>query len=205
MAISQEVPEIPLKNGLVYYTFTNKLDNTKKCLSTYCSATKFTDFFQKMIAKTQELTTHKSKPLFGKNYTMTASVGQSKGQCIDTTTSGLLILTVPTKIKPTRLYNLGKKKLISQTIEAKIEIVFLSKTEYTLKIKGFTYKTMAMNAAKVETEEHPLGEMYNDFLADDSKSKDQINLFKDVDLMVNEIDRIVKEVFTELYQVDELD
>ena len=32
---AQELPEIPLKNGMAYYVFEHKLDNTKKCLSNY--------------------------------------------------------------------------------------------------------------------------------------------------------------------------
>lgn len=201
-SFAQEAPQIPLKNGLVYYTFTNKLDNTKKCLSNYINVG---DFTRKMNDKTKEMTDSKSKPLFDKNYFVTANAGRSKGLCIDTTYYGVLVFSVPTKIKPTRLYNLSKKKLFSQIIEAKIEIVFLNKSEYTLKLKGFTYKTRAGSIAKMENEEHPLGEMYKDFLADDKKSKDQINLYNDIDFIVNEINRIVKEIFVELYQVDELD
>ncbi len=201
-SFAQETPKIPLKNGLVYYTFTNKLDNTKKCLSNYVNVV---DFTLKMNDKTKEMTDSKSKPLYDKNYFVFANAGRSKGLCIDTTYNGALAFSVPTKIKPTRLYNLGKKKLFSQSIEAKIEIVFLNKSEYTLKLKGFTYKTTAGSIAKMENEEHPLGEMYKDFQADDKKSKDQINLYNDIDFIVNEINRIVKEIFVELYQVDELD
>ena len=62
-----------------------------------------------------------------------------------------------------------------------------------------------MNGYKFETEEHPLGEIYDDFLKRESKSKDQINLYKDFDMMVKEFDRIINEVLTESYKVDELD
>ena len=32
---AQNLPNIPIKNGMAYYSFEHKLDNTAKCLSSY--------------------------------------------------------------------------------------------------------------------------------------------------------------------------
>lgn len=200
---AQETKEIPLKNGMVYYTFSNKLNNTKKCLKNYVQ-----ELPAKILAKCSEVSTQKTRPFYGKNYSLMISAPMLLSQikvCEDTAKMGMFMLSVPTKIKPTRLYNLNKQKIISQTIEAKIEIVFINKTEYILKLKGFTYKTISMSGYKSETSEHPLGEMYQAYLSDNDKSKAETNLYNDVNMMVNEVDRIIKECFTEVYKTDELD
>lgn len=202
---SQVTTEIQMKNGMVYYTFNNKLENTKKCLSTYFEPKNYGEILKKTLAKSQETSTNKSKPFFDKNYTLQVIVGHVKGKCNDTTIGGTIKIGLPVKVKPTRLYNLKKQKIISHNVEAKIEIVFLSKSEYIVKLKGFTYNTTTMNAYKSETGEHPLGEMYQDYLSDEDKSKDQTNLYKDINLMVNEADRIIRESIMEMYKVDELD
>jgi hypothetical protein len=209
-ANSQTTNEIPLKNGMVYYTFSNTLTNTKKCLAKYTY-----EASQKWGSKASEATTKKDRPFFGKQYGLaisqiwcqSATNPAYKGGCQDTAKIPMptFFLQLPVKIKPNNLYNFVKEKIVSQTIEAKMELVFISKNEYVLKMKGFTYKCMTSKAGKIETKEIPLGEMYQDYLNENKKSKQESNLYDDINSLVNETDKIIRESLSETYKVDELD
>jgi hypothetical protein len=206
--ISQTTTEIPLKNGMVYYTFFNKIDNNKKCLKNYSDQLR-----GKCMMKSLELSTEKSKPFYGKNYSFSVSPPfmlrpinpNSVSTCIDTATLGALQIIFPTNNPTIMLYNFNKQKLISQSIRATMEIVFLTKSEYILKIKGFTLVQTTMSGTKSLIKEYELGELYQKYLSNPKKTKAETNLYNDINIFVNETDRIIRESFNEIYKTDELD
>ncbi len=203
LIFGQDLPELPMKNDMVFYQFDHKLTNTKKCLSSYLDVQN-TKFYQKLIAKNMELTSNKSKILSNQNYSCILTFSEMGLICIDTASTGSMHLTLPVEIKPTTPWNLGKKKVGGHYFTSAIEIIFSAKNQYTIKFKGFVYHATFSEGMTVKTEEISLEELYAGMKSNDSKSKSDIALIKDFDYFINQLDRIILETFSELVKVDEL-
>lgn len=196
---AQDAPNIPMKNGMVYCVFENKMQNTKKCLAKYCT---FAEFNMKLTPKLGTII--KGNPALGTFYVMEIGTSGGKGQCNDTI-AGLFTTTIPVKLRPSTLHDLSKKKIFEQSLECKIEIVFKGLNEYSLKLKGFQYRAASTKNGELIIDEYPLGTLYQDFLNNSNKTKEQIKFYQDLDVILNGLNKIVFESLKELYEVDELD
>lgn len=212
---AQEIPEIKMKNELVYYEFKHTLKNEKTCISKY-----YLDADLKTLYKNQSVKTAKKK-FIDYVYIFWAG-GQLKtprrnptdpfsAQCVDTVAnmaplfSIALLPDMPLLSPTSALIYLIKVKTYAQSITAKVEVIFLSKTEYILKFKDFQYtiRTGRDFRSSVETQ-IPLGEVYKEFLNTEKKSKKAIEIFNAVNYFVNSSDEIYLKSLTECFQADEL-
>jgi hypothetical protein len=196
---AQEV-QVPLKNGMIYYMFLNKLNNTKKCLEKYCDVVSM-----KMMDKTAEFQSKLNNSFTSDKYALESPFPELNGfgGCNDTLGTAL-ILSLPTNFVVTYLYDI-KKKPMDQSVTANLEIIFVDTSEYILKLKGFTYLASVKNGFNMEMVEYPLDKIYHDYLENPTKSKDLKNLFSDVNMIIQELNRLIQESFVEAYTVDELD
>jgi hypothetical protein len=205
-SFSQELPEIPMKNGMAYYTFEHKLDNTKNCLSKY--------FFGYPI--------YKNTSDYANQFT-TKSSGIYKSVILNIYFNGL-IFNVPkcndtlkiipgfTLTKSGEIFwrpviiELLRKKTTGSEINAQIEIIFLSKTEYKLIFKGLQYKISWTQGIgnKNGIDIYNIGELYEKTKASGKITKSDIKFFENLNLYTKTVDEIILKALTELYKADDL-
>ncbi|MBK7130831.1 MAG: hypothetical protein IPM74_16490 [Crocinitomicaceae bacterium] len=208
-----DTDSLPLKNGMIYFSFSHDMGNSQNCLNHYFSNGGMNqyDFSKKLMEKISEFTQSQSNLLLNKNYTFFGSIspacegGSAICTCMDTTMNAEVMLGVPTKIRVTPLFGLAKKKILSQSIVGKVQLVMHSKSSYTINIRGFTYKCTTYKAGKTINEEHPLEDLYLDNLKSTSSSLAQKNIYSDLNKFMNQFDIIIEETFVEMIKVDELD
>ena len=183
---------LPLKNGLVYYTFEHKLNNENKCLSSHFDNMLSGALLGKLLPKLTELNLNKAKVFSKYNSYLSFTPGSlyAPVNCQDTTIAGMLSFSVE-----------SKKETI--TITAKVQVIFINKTTYILKISSFIHNSGSIKGLKYNYKEQPLGEVYQEYIKTGMKSKNEKKLFSTVNFYAHEIDRIVEEIIIELYQADE--
>jgi hypothetical protein len=209
---AQELPEIPLKNGMAYYVFQHKLDNSAKCLSSYFDAPGALQLplYQKIGNLTNEYTIEAKKN--GKkgilNYSMLQFVMNSRQlktlKCNDTLKNGAtsldVILNGELLWRPAFI-ELLRKKITRQNITANIGVVFISKNEYKLIIKDIQYSVYWMKGTQQGIDIYKLGEYYEKA---DKTDKESIKFFGFVDMIIKSADEIILKALTDTYQADEL-
>jgi hypothetical protein len=215
ISFAQELPEIPMKNGLVYYEFKHTLKNTSKCLSKYYKEANSKVGTKIMSVTTANKTLNDYHYIFSTGIMLKGIHAGRKGfeaDCADTVSMGVptfyfIIPTAKTILFPTVDFftHLTKARIISHKITAQVEVVFINKNEYILKFKDFQYDiTSAKNFQPATSEQIPLGEIYQEFLNTEKKTKYQIEFFNAVKYFINSSDEIYLKSLTELYQADEL-
>ena len=214
-SFSQTLPEIPLKNGYAYYTFTHKLGNTKKCLSSYF-ITNHEQIQEKIRNLSDKISMEKEK--LGnlkqiKSFTINLkNRDNNKAECIDTITydgnaSNFNITIMDDKwgMKPSFV---GVKKIGFHALSATISIVFISKNEYKLIIKNIVYTVywakLNLGEMKNGEEIYNLGEYYEKIKNQDKLKKVDINFFIAIDKLIKTADDIFLKTITDIYSVDEL-
>jgi hypothetical protein len=202
--IAQELPEIPMKNGMVYYTFEHKLDN-KECLSKHFTTS---SMFSKAAAYCSQLALQKSgmykKTKFyifiPRSYSATGT------KCIDTlkSTPGFSVTTIGGLMWRPMIIEFARKKAIQSDIKAQIDIIFLSKTEYKLVIKDFTYNISWVQGTKNGIDINKIEELYLKTKDSGKINKSDIKFFEDLNFFVKSVDEIILKSLTETYKADEL-
>lgn len=212
ITFAQELPVIPMKNGLVYYEFKHILTNEKNCISLY-----FEDANLKVGLKNQTVLTAKQVQL---HYEYHFEVGERlkrnkvHAKCSDTLNTSLLGFGISIPITSSLLpQNFDDKKsngkIFGHGVSANVEVIFLNKNEYILKFKDFQYSYLTMSKnlntyGDITTVQIPLGELYQEFLNTEKKTKYQIEFFNAINYFINSSDEIYLKSLTELYQADEL-
>jgi hypothetical protein len=216
ISLAQDIPEISMKNDLVYYEFKNTLKNSSKCLSQY-----YQEAYHKVGTKIVSVTTanktfHEYVYFFNTGTMLKGLMRGTKNTltagCADTVAMGVplfyfIIPPAKTILSPTAqiFTHLTKAKIISHKITAQVEVIFINKNEYILKFKDFQYDVTSMKSFQPGvTEQIPLGELYQEFLNTEKKTKYQIEIFNAVNYFVNSSNEIYLKSLTELYQADEL-
>ena len=214
-SFSQELPEIPMKNGMAYYIFEHKLDNTNKCLSYYFdgSPMKQLALYEKLGKKTNEYTINSKKIgkqgilgyfLFGNS----ANIREYHYlNCNDTLMSKTMNFQVT--MNGENKMNLGgfelfRKKLIQQSLTANINIVFINKNEYKLIIKDIDYGGIWIKGAKPMVESIKFGELYTKAKESETIDKETIKFFSFMDMLIKKSDQFILEALTDAYMADEL-
>jgi hypothetical protein len=208
ISLAQDIPEIPMKNDLVYYELKNTLQNEKQCLSQYhTSAMGKVGVKKQAIDQNQKFFKDVHYDIF-----MMPFIGKLKPACKDTCTNGVFMIMIPPTssiISSTSLFglirDLVKAKISEHNITASFEVIYLAKNEYILKFKDFQYNVTTMKANKIDRKEQiPLNELYNDLLNTEKKSKSQIEIFNAVNYFINASNEMFSKSLTELYRADEL-
>jgi hypothetical protein len=198
---AQELPEIPMKNGKVYYSFKHKLDNSKKCISKYYSNDFIIKLGQRLQAYSLKLTGDKSNKEEGV-YMITLSGAPSPKinyggislACKDTSVSKYNFIKFPIN---------NKSKKPSKEISFTVETIFFDKNNYILNFKGFLLKEQYVKKGTITIDEINLEDRYNEVLSNSEKSDIDIDFFNKLNEILNEIDNIYKNVFELEYSTDE--
>ncbi len=209
---SQELPEIPMKNGMAYYSFEHKLDNNKKCLSKYFntidSPSESGTLRLKIAAFSTQLTSQQSKKYKSISFILVPPLNLIKGfKCIDTlkNSTGFTLYSYSQDIlwRPL-IIELLRKKTTGSAINAQVEVIFLSNTDYKLVFKDLTYKISWMQGSKNGSDIYNIGELYEQTKASGKISKSDIKFFEDLNFFIKSADEIILKALTETYRADEL-
>jgi len=204
-AFVQELPEIPLKNGMAYYAFEHDLDSTKNCISKYFSVQ--SSMSNKIVTYCSQLTLQRSgaykKTLF--NLALPRSFA-TETKCLDTLKSnpGFSVTTVGGLMWKPVIIEFFKKKAVQSDIKAQIEIIFLSKTKYILVFKDLTYNFSWVQGTKNGIDIHNIGELYQKTKDSGKIDKSDIKFFEDLNFFIKSADEIILKALTETYKADEL-
>ncbi len=177
---AQELPNIPIKNGMTFHSFDHKLENQKKCLSNY-----FT-FSSTTSAIREKLNTQAS----GITVFLTTV---SSIKCVDTIYSnqGLqFVMESSVSLKPYML-------------QGTIRIVFTSKNQYSLQILNLKYNSSYSQKAD-KNELFGIGEIYERIEQRGKATKKEIKFFNEINLIAEKIDEIVLKSLSEVYKADDL-
>ena len=205
---AQELPEIPLKNGMAYYSFEHKLDNKTNCLSTYFDRknTKSLSTLTKISDYTRIFNSKISKDKIG--FSLAVGGGaKMEVKCSDTITSikGLYFGTAGSNVfwKPLIIEFLSKR-VTKSVVSANVAIVFTSKTDYILVIKDITYTIDYIKGGKHGIDYYKIGELYEQLKSSDKIKKDDIKFFENLNFFMQSADEIILKSLTDAYQADEL-
>ena len=199
---AQELPEIPMKNGMAYYVFEHKLDNTKYCLSKYISGytihQKTSDYAYQFTLKNSGIYKQLNLNIFVFNVRTL--------KCNDTInlTSGFILSKSGDIFWRPAIIELLRKKTMGSEINAQIEIIFLSKTEYKLVFKGLQYKINWMQRMKPGFDIYNIGELYEQTKTSGKITKSDIKFFENLNFYMKSADEIILKALTETYRADEL-
>jgi hypothetical protein len=198
----QELPVIPIKNGMAYYSFEHKLDNTKHCLSKYISGyaihQKTSDYAYQFTLKNSGIYKQLNLNIF------VLSVRTHK--CNDTInlTSGFILSKSGEILWRPAIIELLRKKTMGSEINAQIEIIFLSKNEYKIVFKGLQYKINWMQRMKPGVDIYNIGELYEQTKTSGKITKSDIKFFENLNFYMKSADEIILKALTETYKADEL-
>jgi hypothetical protein len=203
---AQELPAIPMKNGMAYYTFEHKLDNTTNCLSKYFDpfGGKSLSLNTKIAESNRVFNSKISKDKIGFGLSATSSKPNLK--CSDTISNvngisfgrGSEVLWRPAVIEFLR------KKVIKSVIKGNISIVFISKNEYRLVVKDIVYTVDYIKSGQHGIDTYKIGELYDELKNSDKVSKDDIKFFNELNFFIKSADEIILKALTDTYQADEL-
>ena len=190
---AQEVTELPMKNGYVYYEFNHDLQNSKRCLSYYTiDETFITNVTQKTSALSSQLEINGDGILevhFNEDVVL---------NCSDTLTVAFN-MDFPEKL-PITVFGHYKVGFLT----AKINIVFINKNTYKLNFKAFTCTFLDLSGEDLDETSVDLETFYNTFNSNTKKTKYEIAVFNLVDSAVKGVDKLIHESFKKAYQTDEL-
>jgi hypothetical protein len=182
----QELPEVPIKNGMTFYEFHHKLDNKRKCLSEY---------FRFLSTEFQTLNNLISKSINSYNDSeskislILISPTNQKPKCIDTITYTNQSLTLVLKNSPKPFATQGT-----------IRIIFLSKNEYKLNIVNLSFLFDSNN----ENDPRGIADIYLKIKEGGKPTKKELRFFEQINYLTERIDKVILNALSETYRVDEL-
>ena len=211
---TQELPNFSMKGKYLFILFDNvKLDNTKKCLSSYVDENIQTS----CELKCEEINgKHKKKNAFyfgDVEVYSYAMITDYPVKCQDTAQIvGSIIMPIKKNLSqitgfttiPGLIVKYNSKNLIAQSIEFSGEIIFISKNEYFIKFKGFKLINGYAERSEVIIEELELGELYNAVKSSENPKKNEIDFFIEFNQIVGELNAMFNEVIKEAFEIDEL-
>jgi hypothetical protein len=205
-AFVQELPEIPLKNGMAYYAFEHKLDSTKNCISKYFLFSQ-TSMNTKVVNYCYQLSSQRSGALKGTHFNLLIPRNfAAETKCLDTlkSNSGFSVATVGGLMWRPMIIEFLRKKVVQSDVKAQIDIIFLSKTEYKLVFKDLTYTIYWAQGAKNGIDIHNIGELYQQTKDSGEIDKSDIKFFEDLNFFIKSADEIILKALTETYKADQL-
>jgi hypothetical protein len=205
LIFSQGLVNIPLKNGMAYFTFEHNLDNSKNCISKYFSFQ--SSLNTKVVNYCSQLTLQRSGAF--KNSLFNLAIPRyfaAETKCQDTLKgiSTFSVTTVGGLMWRPVIIEFLRKKAIQSDIKAQIEVIFLSKTKYKLIIKDLTYTINWVQGTKNGIDIHNIGELYQQTKDSVKIDKSDIKFFEDLNFFIKSADEIILKAITETYKADEL-
>jgi hypothetical protein len=210
--LSQQIslPDLPTKDGKIYYVFKTNLSNEKKCLKEYhfLATRKFTDRIkQQMKGRYDKVYDNQNLVLFSASDKVN-NYNSPKNTCIDTLETGLFFFIIPKTINYFDLTvlglvsNLAKPKVLTSQITAEPYLIFNSKNQYELRFRKFMLKLTLMDGSTTDLD---LSQYYNELKNKEKLTKNDVQLF----LELNEILELTNKVYSEClkfeYENEELD
>ena len=202
-SIAQELPEIPMKNGMAYYSYVHKLDNSKKCLKKYFGTTTFS---LKLGNSINQINSESSGLFKSKQIYMSGFIPSFNDKCIDTINNptGFSLSKTGDLLWRPILIEIIRKKITASSISSQIDVIFLSKNEYKIVFKDLTYKIMWTQGFKTGFDLHNIGELYQKLKTSEKVSKSDVKFFEDLNFYIKAVDEIILKALTETYKADEL-
>ena len=210
---AQELPEVPLKNGMAYYRFDHKLENTANCLSLYFSNNNFKDISRVQTTRTKiaqnslQFNTQLDRPYKSYKIYLTVNSDQLNLDCKDTikTVNGFTN-TKPGDVfwRPT-VIEIIRKKLISHKVTATVVVIFTSKNEYSVIFKDVNYTiNWIQGMTNTGMDIYEVGELYEKLKSSGKVTKDDVKFYEDLNYFLKSADEIILKSLKESYKVDEL-
>lgn len=195
---AQELPEIPMKNGMAYYSFVHKLDNSKKCLKKYFGTTTF----NLKIGNSINQINSKSSGIFKGKQIFLSGFIPLNDKCIDTLNNptGFSLSKTEALLWDPSIIEVKKIKITASSISSEIDVIFLSKNEYKIVFKDLTYKIMSTQGFDL----HSIGELYQKLKTTNNASKSDLKFFEDLNFCIKAVDELILKALTETYKADEL-
>lgn len=211
---AQDLPNFLMKGKYIYFLFDNvKLDNSKKCLSSYVDESIQTA----CEVKCEEINgKHKKKNAFyfgDIEAYANAMIMNYPAKCQDTAQiNGLIMIPIKKNLSqitgistiPGLIVQYNSKNLVNQALQFSGEIIFTSKNEYFIKFKGFKLINTYTEKSEEIIEELELGELYNAVKSSENPKKNEIDFFIEFNQIVDELNTMFNEVIKEAYETDEL-
>jgi hypothetical protein len=206
---AQDLPNIPIKNGMVFYSFDHKLDNTAKCLSSYIDGPMqrvglITSIQNKLLLVGEKIF-KEDKNIYSYSLTLTRKLLDLN--CQDTfncQSNALNIMFQPNFKTPQGIVDLITGKSVVKNLTASITIVFISKNEYILKIKDIVYSISWTKGSKSGVDIFNLGEYYEKVKSSGELKNDDIKFFSFIDEIMKTTDKVILSAITDTYKADEL-
>jgi hypothetical protein len=209
-SFAQELPEVPLKNGLAYYKFDHKLENTNnKCVSSYFNIVSHPTFVSKYMAYAGQLSQAKNSIHGHYNLFLLLNDDNDNNNinCLDTisTQNQGFHLTISGDIDfSPAIIQLMKKKIIENNIYASVQIVFTSKTEYSIYLKNVNCNLAWVQGFKTGTDIYDLGELYTQVKNSGKISKKDVKFFEELNYFIQSTDEIILKSLVETIKLDQL-
>jgi hypothetical protein len=207
---SQNLPEIPMKNGMAYYSFDHKLDNTTGCLNKYIGNIKYINEGMQFNSKISKFLAqlninsggvYKNNTLYVKPF-----IHVLQNECLDTLKSyeGFNLMKNGDIMWAPLIIEVLRKHTSNSKITAEMNIVFISKNEYKLIFKDLNYSYNWTQGAKSGLEIHNIGELYQQTKDSGKINKSDIKFFEALNFYIKSVDEIFLKALTETYKAGDL-
>lgn len=210
---AQELPEVPLKNGMAYYRFEHKLENTANCLSLYFSNNNFKDISRVQTTRTKiaqnslQFNTQLDRPYKSQKIYLTVNSSELNLDCIDTikTVNGFSHIKSGDVFWRPAVIEVVRKKLISHKVTATVVVVFTSKNEYSVIFKDVNYTiNWIQGMTNTSMDIYEVGELYEKLKSSEKVTKDDVKFYEDLNYFFKSADEIILKSLNESYKVDEI-
>ncbi|MBM3454202.1 MAG: hypothetical protein FJX80_03525 [Bacteroidetes bacterium] len=219
---SQQLPDVPLKDGYILYEFKGKVNNKKKCLAeskilgvTFNDSENRLEKLNVRLKKTVPKLLDQKKEKFVIDFgggccavEKFVDSGVKIQNCRDSAQVFLKYCYLENNINYFDrhligfLLGTGKKKVKNVQIEASLKINFTSFNEYTIKIRKFT---MEVSFVDGDNQMQDLSKYYLEVKKKSKIKKKEIKLFEDLNLIVNHLDKVILEKMNDEIQYLEMD
>jgi hypothetical protein len=208
ISFGQELPEIPMKNDIIYYSFLSKHTNQKKCLSKYLKEESYEEINSQTSIKLGEKLKGKYDKIYDPKDLVTLYFNPISGlNCVDTSKGGFAF-GIP---KGTSLFDMTIIGLVSgmvqpkpymSIIKAEAILICSSKNEYELRFKKFMLEQMYPDGSSSNIN---LSEYYLALKNKEKLNKKEVNLFLDLEYVLKISIEALWESFNFIIENDELD
>ncbi len=215
---SQQLPEVPLKDGYIFYEVKGQVNNKKKCLAESRIAAitfgdrknrleKLNDRLQKSVPELLD----QKKENFGIQFWFTEGNYNDERRkienCIDSAEVTLIYwynknINYFDRHLIGVLLGTGKKKVKNVQIEARLKIKFTSFNEYTINIRKFTMQVVFGDG---NNQMQDFSKYYLEVKKKSKINKKEIKLFEDLNLIVNHLNKVILEKMNDEIQYLEMD
>jgi hypothetical protein len=204
------LPILPMKNGLIYYTFTDSISINKKCIKDYLKS-KTIDRIDNLFLKESDIRYPKNK----KNQSLkdfcelnfnTSSSGINNEKCLEKKT-GNFILVFNNSINYIDLTPIGlilktgKKRVVNFSLTSDFEINFTSKNSYTYTLKKIILYLTYWGG---EVKEVELSELYQKLSSENNIKEEDTFIFNELQFWVKKSNEIIKQALSFEIKYDDL-